>query len=127
MGNPRQVDRRKQYVRIADELRRDIATGRYAVGDALPSVAELAARFGVAKMTISNAVGALRDEGIVQTRQGSPSVVLAMPDPTGEEIEEPSDEFQIIATQLQELKAIVMKISARLDEVDERTKDPGRS
>jgi DNA-binding GntR family transcriptional regulator len=127
MGNPRPVDRRKQYVRIADELRRDIASGTYAVGDALPSVADLATRFGVAKMTISNAISALRDEGIIQTRQGSPSVVLAMPDAAGEETEERSDEFQIIAAQLQELKAIVMTISARLDEVDERTKDSGWS
>jgi DNA-binding GntR family transcriptional regulator len=127
MGNPRPVDRRKQYVRIADELRRDIASGTYAVGDALPSVSDLATRFGVAKMTISNAISALRDEGIVQTRQGSPSVVLAMPDAAGEETEERSDEFQIIAAQLQELKAVVMTISARLDEVDERTKDSGRS
>jgi DNA-binding GntR family transcriptional regulator len=127
MANPGPVDRRKQYVRIADELRRDIASGRYAVGDPFPSVADLAVRFGVAKMTISNAISALRDEGLIQTRQGSPSIVLAMPDDVDVEPGGRSEEFEIISAQLQELKAVVMKISARLDEVDERTKDTGRS
>ncbi|GLY79724.1 GntR family transcriptional regulator [Actinoallomurus iriomotensis] len=126
MGNPRPVDRRKQYVRIADDIRRDIASGRYAVGDPLPSVAELATRFGVAKMTISNAIAALRDEGLIQTRQGSPSIVLAAPDEAGDEAEEHSEEFEIISAQLQQLKAVVKRIGARLDELDERTKDLGR-
>lgn len=126
MANPRPVDRRKQYVRIADDIRRDIASGQYAVGDPLPSVAELAARFGVAKMTISNAIAALRDEGLIQTRQGSPSIVIATPGEAGGEPEERSEEFEIISTQLQQLRAVVRKISARLDDVEERTKDIGR-
>src|SRR3954466_5622764 len=107
MGNPRPVDRRKQYVRIADEIRRDIASGRYAIGEALPSVADLAARFGVAKMTISNAMAALRDEGLIQTRQGGPGVVLSMPGEAGGDPEERSEEFEIISAQLQQLKTVV--------------------
>jgi DNA-binding GntR family transcriptional regulator len=125
MGNPRPVDRRKQYVRIADDIRRDIASGQYAVGEPLPSVAELATRFGVAKMTISNAIAALRDEGLVQTRQGSPSVVLATPDEAGEEVPEPSEEFQVISAQLQDMRAAIKKLSSRLDDLDERTRGIG--
>jgi DNA-binding GntR family transcriptional regulator len=125
MGNPRPVDRRKQYVRIADDIRRDIASGQYAVGEPLPSVAELATRFGVAKMTISNAIAALRDEGLVQTRQGSPSVVLATPDETGEEVPEASEEFQVISAQLQDMRAAIKKLSSRLDDLDERTRGIG--
>lgn len=127
MANPRPVDRRKQYVRIADDIRRDIESGAYAVGDPLPSVAEMAARFGVAKMTISNAVAALRDEGLVQTRQGSPSIVIATSGEPSDDDEERSEEFEIISAQLQELRAVVRRISARLDEVEERTKDVGPS
>ncbi len=126
MGNPGPVDRRKQYVRIADDIRRDIASGQYAVGDPLPSVADLAVRFGVAKMTISNAMAALREEGLIQTRQGSPSVVVSVPGEAGDEVEGRSEEFEIISAQLQQLKAIVKRISARMDELDERTKDIGR-
>ncbi|MDN3356121.1 winged helix-turn-helix domain-containing protein [Actinomadura sp. DC4] len=126
MGNPRPVDRRKQYVRIADDIRRDIASGQYAVGEALPSVADLAIRFGVAKMTISNAMAALRDEGLIQTRQGSPSVVLSVPGEAGDEAEGRSEEFELISAQLQQLKTVVKRISERMDELDERTKDLGR-
>ncbi|WP_345457449.1 GntR family transcriptional regulator [Actinoallomurus oryzae] len=125
MGNPRPVDRRKQYVRIADDIRRDIASGRYAVGDPLPSVAELATRFGVAKMTISNAIAALRDEGLIQTRQGSPSIVLATPEEAGEEAQGPSEEFQIISAQLQEMRAAIKNMSTRLNDLDERTRHLG--
>ena len=126
MGNPRPVDRRKQYVRIADDIRRDIASGQYAVGEALPSVADLAIRFGVAKMTISNAMAVLRDEGLIQTQQGSPSVVLSVPGEAGDEAEGRSEEFELISAQLQQLKTVVKRISERMDELDERTKDLGR-
>jgi DNA-binding GntR family transcriptional regulator len=88
-------------------------------------VADLAARFGVAKMTISNAMAALRDEGLIQTRQGSPSVVIATPDQAGEEALEPSEEFQLISAQLQEMRAAIKKLGTRLDDLDERTKNIG--
>jgi DNA-binding GntR family transcriptional regulator len=127
MGNPRPVDRRKQYVRIADDLRRDIASGRYPVGEPLPSVADLGVRFGVSKMTISNAIAVLRDEGLVQTRQGSPSVVIGMPEEAGDAPQEPSEEFQIISVQLQEMRTAIKKLSTRLDHLDERTKGSGDS
>lgn len=122
MGNPGPVDRRKQYVRIADEMRRDIASGRYPVGESLPSIAELAERFNVAKMTVSNAIGALRDDGLIQTRQGSPSIVVAMPGEAGDEGPQHSEEFQLITGQLQEMRAAIRKLSSRLDDLDERTK-----
>jgi DNA-binding GntR family transcriptional regulator len=62
-------------------LRRDIASGRYPVGEQLPSARELADRYGVAGMTVTNAIGVLRDEGLVTTRQGSRgATVIATPD-----------------------------------------------
>ena len=73
-------------------------------------------------MTISNAMSALRDEGLIQTRQGSPSIVLTTLDETGEEAQEPSEEFQIISAQLQEMRAAIKKLGTRLDDLDERTK-----
>jgi DNA-binding GntR family transcriptional regulator len=90
-------------------------------------VAELATRFGVAKMTISNAIAALRDEGLVQTRQGSPSVVLATPDEANEEVPESSEEFQIISAQLQDMRSAIKKLSSRLDDLDERTRGIGET
>jgi DNA-binding GntR family transcriptional regulator len=121
MGNPR-ADHRKPYVRIADDLRRDIASGRYPVGEMLPSAGEIAERYRVAKMTVSNAIAVLRDEGLVQTRQGSPSMVIATPDEAGYQEPEPSEEFQIISAQLQEMRTAIKKLSSRLDDLDERTR-----
>jgi DNA-binding GntR family transcriptional regulator len=124
MGNPR-ADHRKPYVRIADDLRRDIASGRYPVGEMLPPAGEIADRYRVAKMTVSNAIAVLRHEGLVQTRQGSPSMVIATPDEAGQPEQEHSEEFQLISAQLQEMRAAIKKLGSRLDDLDERTRGIG--
>jgi DNA-binding GntR family transcriptional regulator len=124
MGNPR-ADHRKPYVRIADDLRRDIASGRYPVGEMLRPAGEIADRYRVAKMTVSNAIAVLRDEGLVQTRQGSPSMVIATPDEAGQQEPEHSEEFQLISAQLQEMRATIKKLGSRLDDLDERTRGIG--
>ncbi|SEG94713.1 regulatory protein, gntR family [Thermomonospora echinospora] len=120
------VDRRKPYVRIADDLRRDIASGRYQVGDLLPPAGELAERYGVAGMTVSNAIAVLKEEGLVQTRQGARGArVIAAPDEqdAGEPTPERSEEFQLLFSQLQEMRGQLRRLSSKLDELDERTRD----
>jgi DNA-binding FadR family transcriptional regulator len=119
------VDRRKPYVRIADDVRKDIGSGRYPVGEMLPPAGELADRYGVAKMTVSNAIAVLRDEGLVTTRQGSPgATVIAVPDEqdAGDGPPERSEEFQILNSQLQDIRAHLRRLGSRLDELDERTR-----
>src|SRR3954447_21792124 len=108
-------DRRKLYVRIADELREELVAGRYPVGEAFPSIGELAERFSAAKMTVDRAVEVLRGEGYLESRQGSRTIVLALPEAdAGDEAQERSEEFRIISAQLQELRAAIKKLSARL-------------
>ena len=58
------------HVSIRDDLRMRIAVGEWAAGDRLPSETELAARYGVARMTVRQAIGALAGEGVVVRRQG---------------------------------------------------------
>jgi GntR family transcriptional regulator len=58
------------HVSIRDDLRMRITAGEWAAGDRLPSETDLAARYGVARMTIRQAIGALAGEGIVVRRQG---------------------------------------------------------
>ena len=58
------------HVSIRDDLRMRIAAGEWAAGDRLPSETELAARYGVARMTVRQAIGALAGEGVVVRRQG---------------------------------------------------------
>jgi DNA-binding GntR family transcriptional regulator len=119
------VDRRKPYVRIADDLRRDIAAGRYQVGEQLPPARELAERYGVAGMTVNNAIAVLREEGLVTTRQGArgATVVDAPNEQVAADTPERSEEFQIISTQLSDIRASIRRLSSRLDDLDERTKD----
>ncbi|MDP9865591.1 MULTISPECIES: GntR family transcriptional regulator [Streptosporangium] len=122
MGN---TDRRRPYLRIADDIRREMAAGRYAVGEQLPVARELADKYGVAMMTIGNALAVLRDEGLIETRQGSGSFVTRMPEGGDDRqavTEEPSEEFLLLSQQLREIREHVQKLSFRLDELDARTR-----
>ena len=55
---------------ILDRLRTAIALGVLAEGEQLPPEAELAAQFNVSPVTLRDALGTLRGEGIVETRRG---------------------------------------------------------
>jgi GntR family transcriptional regulator len=64
---------------VADGLRRQIATGALAVGDSLPSEAQLCAAYGVSRGTVRQALATLRAEGAIGGGQGKPPVVRARP------------------------------------------------
>ncbi|MEV4556680.1 GntR family transcriptional regulator [Kitasatospora sp. NPDC049285] len=59
-----------KYQRIAEDLRREIDSGRYRPGDRLPGENDLMARYGVARMTARQALGVLQGEGIAEARKG---------------------------------------------------------
>lgn len=61
--------------RISEQLHREIEQGRPAIGEALPSEAELMARFGVSRGTIRQALAALRADGTIAGGQGAPPIV----------------------------------------------------
>jgi GntR family transcriptional regulator len=64
------------YVQIADDLAAYIRDGTYPVGSRLPSEAELAENYGVAKMTVRRALDVLRERGLIRTLHGRGSVVV---------------------------------------------------
>jgi DNA-binding transcriptional regulator YhcF (GntR family) len=64
-------DPRPPYQQVSSALRASILTGKLAPGDQLPSGSQLASRYGVARMTVQQAIRVLRDEGLVVSRQGS--------------------------------------------------------
>ncbi|MCQ9185521.1 GntR family transcriptional regulator [Streptomyces sp. IBSBF 2953] len=66
-----------RHEEIADELRRAIDREEYAVGARLPAETDLAARYGVSRGTVRQAVAALTAEGLIGSRQGARRVVLA--------------------------------------------------
>ena len=59
-----------RYRTIADELRRQVEAGEYGAGGLLPSEAELSAAHDVSRVTVRKALDLLRDEGLIDARQG---------------------------------------------------------
>ncbi|GHC70338.1 transcriptional regulator [Pseudorhodoferax aquiterrae] len=67
------------YQRIAAELRRGIAEGRYPVGARLPTEIELCEQFGISRFTARAAIRLLSTAGLVTRRQRVGTVVIAEP------------------------------------------------
>lgn len=63
--------------RLADDLRRVIVSGEIPVGAKLPSEATLTARHEVSRTVVREAVAALRNEGLVEARQGAGVFVIS--------------------------------------------------
>jgi GntR family transcriptional regulator len=59
-----------RYREIAEELRRRIADGEFAAGRVLPSEAELSAAYSVSRVTIRKSLELLRQNALVDSRQG---------------------------------------------------------
>ena len=67
------------YARVASVLRGKIASGDWVVGDMIPTVAQLSAEYGTAKITIRQAVKLLSDDGLLQSQRGKGTFVSAAP------------------------------------------------
>ena len=68
-----------RYRAIADDLRRRVEAGEFAAGRLLPSEAELSAAYEASRVTVRKALEVLRDEGLVDARQGFGWFVAADP------------------------------------------------
>lgn len=55
---------------IADEIRGEITTGKLPTNARMPSEMEMAARFGVNRHTVRNAIASLVQEGVLRAEQG---------------------------------------------------------
>ncbi|MGD8150407.1 PLP-dependent aminotransferase family protein [Ornithinimicrobium sp. Y1694] len=63
------------YARLADALRHAITDGRLPEGIRLPSERELTGPVGLSRTTVTRAYAELREQGYLETRRGSGSVV----------------------------------------------------
>ena len=90
------------YRQIAGELRARILAGDLRPGDRVPSVRQIAQRWGVAVATATRVTAALRDEGLVEARVGSGTVVsgLARHERAGRPAARPSSDAGLSRDQL---------------------------
>lgn len=58
------------YVKIRESIRQQLAAGELVMGQKLPSEDELAAQFGVSRMTVRQGITDLIDEGLLYRRHG---------------------------------------------------------
>ncbi|MEB3031933.1 GntR family transcriptional regulator [[Mycobacterium] nativiensis] len=65
-----------RYLRVARELRKEIADGVYPVGSQLPTEHELCERFTVSRYTIREALRRLREDNLVVSRPRAGTVVI---------------------------------------------------
>ena len=63
------------YIQIHNELRENIEAGKWQIGEKIPAVRELAAQFGVSRMTLRQAIQTLVDDGILERRVGAGTYV----------------------------------------------------
>jgi GntR family transcriptional regulator len=59
-----------KYLRVADEIRREIHSGVYRPGDRMPAETALVERFRLSLPTIREALRVLRAEGLIESRHG---------------------------------------------------------
>lgn len=66
-----------RYLRLAEILAKQIASGNYPVGSKLPTEHELSYEHNLSRHTVRESLRQLKEQGLVERRQGSGSVVIA--------------------------------------------------
>ena len=69
-----------RYVQVASALRRRIQEGRWNVGDKIATLEELESEFGVARVTVRQAIELLQREGLLKSHQGKGTFVTHLPE-----------------------------------------------
>lgn len=99
---------------LSDDLRRRIVEGELAVGDKLPSEAELTRQYDVSRTVVREAIAALRYDNMVEARQGA-GVFIRNNQPSGGSPFPPADTARISSIiEVLELRAAVEMEAAAL-------------
>ena len=90
--------------RLADEVRQEIAGGTYRAGDRLPTEREMSQSYGVSRAIVREALGRLKHDGLIVSRQGSGAYVA--------EGAAPTLRLHVVPSDGQDLRAVVELLSA---------------
>lgn len=104
-------DPRPPKVQVADTLRTEISAGVYAAGSRLPSVRDLATRFGVAPNTVQAGIAILQQESLVYSAGNRGTFVGSVE--TGEDgATSLADQVVSLTSQVRDLATRVAKLEA---------------
>jgi GntR family transcriptional regulator len=67
------------YVQLASVMRQRIETGHWSEGGKISTIEELESEFGVARVTVRQAIEMLREEGLLDAQQGRGTFVSGKP------------------------------------------------
>ncbi len=84
------TERPLKYMSIATDLLARIDRGEWPVGRQLPSTIALAKQYGVALMTVRQALGILSQRGVVEPRQGSGTFIAGNQSRNGSQARTPA-------------------------------------
>ncbi|HYG46206.1 MAG TPA: GntR family transcriptional regulator [Bordetella sp.] len=99
-----------RYLQLADLMRQRIARGVWEQGQKVPSLEELVAEFGVARVTVRQAIDVLTREGLVSPQQGRGTFVTGLP---------PNDRWLRVQTTLAELAKVYRDTQPKIVTIDE--------
>lgn len=116
------ADKRPASRRIADELRAEIESGGYAVGDRLPSYRDLMARYGVAVNTAQAAVRLLEQEGyaVTKDRSGSHVIERGTKAPAEVQLRELRRELGDLRDQIRDTGGVMSELEQRVTAIVDR-------
>ena len=84
------------YQKIYKDLYNDIVSGKYSIGDRLPSEKELSENYNVSRITSKKALEIMADRGYVMRQPGKGTFALKVPQPQDETV---SEEFELSGNQ----------------------------
>jgi GntR family transcriptional regulator len=118
-------DPRPPYLQVADHLRSAISSGDLRPGQKLPAQKQLAREYGVAPMTINNAVRLLREQGLLISSHGRGVFVrgqLDQPDSLDEAV--PHPDVEELRSDIDDLRRQFGRLEALLIDLYGRTGQP---
>ena len=109
---------RPAYLRAAESLRDDIRQGRLKPGERLPSVRDLAERFGVAPVTLRNALLQLRQQGWIYPQSTRGYFVREVLPADDAATEPASEDYLAMRELLGRIQGSVDTLSRRVDDLE---------
>ena len=114
-------DQRPAYLLVAADLRGQIEAGKLKPGQRLPAGREMARRYGVALMTVQNAIRVLREQGFVASQQGRGVFIRERPaedQPPSADTGHTAD-FETVMRQIEAVHEEVRRLGERMAELEE--------